>query len=666
VWAQITSHNVQNNGDPEAIDVFSFVVPETGTYSLESDFSKDLNALFSEYVGGEEDDSSLVGWLKKNRLEFATEALIEAGAEEPNDLLELGEDDIADLGLKTLQRKKLQKAIIELSAPPPEVIVEEVDLLLEWLKEHKLEFAEAALKQRGAKAPSDLLELGEDGIADLGLKTLQRKKLTKYVNELIALAPPKPKEDPLLEWLKGNKLEVITAPLMSGGVSKLVDLLKLGDNDIASFGLTSLQRRKLAKECRLERGRRGELSSADKEKMQSEAKAKIEAEENAKKEAEEQAKIEAEEKAKQEAEEKAKKEAEEQATKEAEAKKEAEEKAKKEAEAKAEKEAEEKVKKEAEEKVKKEAEEKAKKEAEEKEKKEAEEKEKKEAEEKEKEAEEKAKQEAIEKEKKEAEEKAKQELEEKAKKEAEKEAEKKEKKGLKWDDEKEKDAAALEKERLQKSKAKEKDSAFGMKLAAAKIQRLVPALMGDMAKLIANMQKIEVDMDALVVKHLLVRDDILSKIDSARNLLELQKEKKAKEDRQTNDYIAKLTHNFKDLNVGVDISTMPTELEWIQLVDEGSEAANVELSAHFQVVGAPVDKRQLHKSFTDLLELYETIALNQDDLTSMTNAVKREEKVKHHDFPPALDHKMKDWLLRTWRCVKSVRSSLACCTLYLI
>jgi hypothetical protein len=348
-WEKIASHGIQGNSDTEMLDVFSFTVPGTGTYALESETSGPLNELFAKYVGGggtggTSEDTSFMGWLKEKKLDSIADVLMEAGAEDKMDLLELEEDDIAELGLKTLQRKKLEKTIAELRNPPAEAAptpAKDDKLLVQWLHEHKLDFAIPALQTLGGLyEPQDLIQLEGAAISELGLKTLQKKKLKKAIAELVASAVPT--VDLLAEWLKENKLECIALALSTAGVTQLSDLMKFEDDAINELGLTSLQRRKMAKECRALKEKSGVSTQGEKAKKEAEERAKKEAEEKTKKEAEEEAKK-AEEQAK-EAEEQAKKKAEEKAAEEK-AKKEAEEKAKKEAKEKAKKEAEEKPKK---------------------------------------------------------------------------------------------------------------------------------------------------------------------------------------------------------------------------------------------------------------------------------------------------------------------------------
>ena len=56
-------------------------------------------------------DPALANWLKKINLSKILDALIELGAEEVEDLLDLEEEDIANLQLRKLQEKRFRRGL---------------------------------------------------------------------------------------------------------------------------------------------------------------------------------------------------------------------------------------------------------------------------------------------------------------------------------------------------------------------------------------------------------------------------------------------------------------------------------------------------------------------------------------------------------------------------
>ena len=113
-----------------------------------------------------------------------------------------------------------------------------------WLDEHKLGHLEAKLREYGVTELSDLYDLDESDLDSAGLTKLDKRKLSKVLNDekkAVAGVPD------LKSWLDEHKLGHIEAKLREYGVSAVSDLNDLDESDLDSAGIKKVDKKKLTK-----------------------------------------------------------------------------------------------------------------------------------------------------------------------------------------------------------------------------------------------------------------------------------------------------------------------------------------------------------------------------------------------------------------------------------
>lgn len=226
------------------------------------------------------DQSDALDWMRTLRLNPWLEGFERLGAVEVEDMLEMDENDLKELGLPLVQRKRFKAALPFLPAPP-DFPGRRWETPANWLESLRLRRFAGAFAQIGVDRVVDFAEVTGDDLADMGMAPLQRRRfiaavavdaqpshakaaaseagksteargatagydlaVTRNVSDDPLAAPPS-------RWLTTLRIESFLESFEAIGVERVIDFAEVVEEDLLEMGLPLLQRRRFRKAAAL-------------------------------------------------------------------------------------------------------------------------------------------------------------------------------------------------------------------------------------------------------------------------------------------------------------------------------------------------------------------------------------------------------------------------------